>query len=396
MISRALTRVGLQRTLRWVVVILVILGAAMVISTTVIPSLKDGRGAYDTAIKEIAIMFVGLGLAWIVSRLPFEDLRFRPILGLATLGAILAMAVPYLFDYQINGAYRWIPLGFVTVQPSEFVRLLLPIFVASFFLAYERRGKAVQEDDKLPLAMVGIATAVMMTNKDVEGTLLLVLVGMMPLVLVGMNRRRILSLSVIAIVVTLVMLFRNQTNPFRAERVHVWLNPSTDDATSQVTKGTFAFNRGGITGVGPGASQGSWGDVPNASSDFVFPIIGEEYGLIGALVVVALFTIILWLGYVIFKTHPNILGRLTGFTLAFGIATQAFINMASTVRILPVTGLTLPILSTGGSSKLAILLTFGVLYRLCGQCDAAIAQGLADRAAAEVSAHTTDLSETSS
>ena len=347
---------------------LVIIGIAMTFSTTMVTAASNGW-PFREVVKEVIALGVGLVAAVIVAMLPIE--RMLPYVTLFTMLGIAAIFVAIFFGPDINGANRWLPLGSsLRVQPSEFVRVILPVYVALYLSQHDAEVKAGKDINKVPLLFILPATLGVIASPDLEGAILMALVGMIPLILSGLNWRLVTSLAIVGVVGTFGGLFLTG-RAYRLERVKEWLGGGEEAITSQVMQGMMAINRGGLFGVGPGAGQSQWGRVPNRDTDFIYAVIGEEYGLVGALVVIALYVGILVIGYKLWKGHPTPFGRYAGLALAVGISLQAFINMASVVGVIPVTGLTLPLISTGGSSKVAVLCALGLMYRLCTQWEAA-------------------------
>lgn len=345
---------------------LVIIGIAMTFSTTVVTAASYGS-PFKEVIKEVIALSVGVVAAVAVAKTPVE--RLLPLVTLLTTLGIAAIFVAKFFGPDINGANRWLPLGSsLRVQPSEFVRVILPVYVALYLGQHDKEVQEGKDLNKVPLLFILPATIGVIASPDLEGAILMALVGMIPLILSGLNWRLVTSMAIVGGGGVLGGLFLTGRS-YRLDRIKEWIGGGDEPVTSQVMQGMMAINRGGLFGVGPGAGQSQWGRVPNRDTDFIYAVIGEEYGLVGALIVIALYVAILVVGYKLWKGHPTPFGRYAGLTLAIGISLQAFINMASVVGVIPVTGLTLPLISTGGSSKVAVLCALGLMYRLCTQWD---------------------------
>lgn len=343
---------------------LVVIGIAMTFSTTVVAAASYGS-PFKEVIKEVIALSVGIVAAIVVAKTPVE--RLLPLVTLLTTLGIAAIFVAKFFGPDINGANRWLPLGSsLRVQPSEFVRVILPVYVALYLGQHDKEVQAGKDLNKVPLLFIIPATIGVIASPDLEGAILMALVGMIPLILSGLNWRLVISMGIVGVAGVLGGLFLTGRS-YRLDRIKEWIGGGDEPVTSQVMQGMMAINRGGLFGVGPGAGQSQWGRVPNRDTDFIYAVIGEEYGLVGALLVIALYVAILVVGYKLWKGHPTPFGRYAGLTLAIGISLQAFINMASVVGVIPVTGLTLPLISTGGSSKVAVLCALGLMYRLCTQ-----------------------------
>jgi cell division protein FtsW len=266
---------------------------------------------------------------------------------------------------QVNGSQRWLNLGPISVEASEPARLCLLIYVA---------GYAVRRHDNLhtlggllkPLIPLGAAAMLMLLEPDFGGAVVLLAVSMVMLFVAGTRLRNfalfaalgVAGLSVIAV-----------ASPYRVERLVSFTDPWADpfDSGFQLVQSLIAIGRGKLFGVGLGNSVQKLLYLPETQTDFLFAIIGEELGLLGCTVVITLFTLVVWRGFVIGR-RALMAGHRFGSYLSYGLATwfglQAFINMGVTMGLLPTKGTTLPLMSYGGSSLLVTCVLIALLLRV--------------------------------
>ncbi len=338
----------------------VAIGLTMVASASAVDAFKETANAASIFLRQGGYALIGLTAMLIISNLSMETLKRFAMLGLmVTLGA---QAATVLIGEEINGNRNWLSLGFVGVQPSEFLKLGLIIAFAlqlSQLTGYE-------EDDNPIWRRVWLVSAVSVgmvavLSKDLGSGIIMVilLMGLFLIAGIKMSHWWTIVIGGLALAVFLVT-----SSPSRRVRFDAWLNPEAADPMGvnwQFEKGTWALASGGIFGTGLGRSKLKWSWIPEVENDFIFAIIGEELGIIGALLVVALF---LALGIVMFniaKLQTDAFNRNLVVGVMFWIVIQAFINMGVVVGLFPVLGVTLPLVSAGGSSLIASLMAIGVV-----------------------------------
>jgi cell division protein FtsW (lipid II flippase) len=263
---------------------------------------------------------------------------------------------------EINGNKNWINILGFTVQPSEFLKICLVIILAQFLSSRQN-----EFDDARrvwwPAIGVGISIAVtVLLGKDVGTVIVMAIITIAMLIAAGMPRPIISAVSVLSVLAIPAIMI---SSPSRLGRVMAWLNPTAPDPNDfnwQSTHGVWAFAAGGFTGVGLGQSKLKWSWIPEAENDFIFAIIGEEMGLIGSVVVIAVFfALALVLIRIAMRTH-DLYSRLVVLGVMFWIVMQAVINLAVVLTLLPVLGVPLPLISAGGSSMVANLMALGLVF----------------------------------
>ena len=338
----------------------VAIGLTMVASASAVDAFKETSNAASIFLKQGGFAIIGLTVMLIISNLSLDFMRRFAMLGLAiTMGA---QAATVLFGQEINGNRNWLSFGAIGVQPSEFLKLGL--IVALSLQLSQLTG--FWEDD-LPIwkrvwsfSVVAVGMVAVL-SKDLGSGIIMVILLMGLYLIAG------IKMSVWWTIIaagSAAAVFLVSSSPSRRVRFDAWLNPEAADPMGvnwQFEKGTWALASGGIFGTGLGRSKLKWSWIPEVENDFIFAIIGEELGLIGALLVVALF---LALGLVMFQiakqqTDPFSRNLVVG--VMFWIVIQAFINMGVVVGLFPVLGVTLPLVSAGGSSLIASLAAIGVV-----------------------------------
>ncbi len=338
----------------------VAIGLTMVASASAVDAFKETANAASIFLRQGGYALIGLTAMLIISNLSMETLKRFAMLGLmVTLGA---QAATVLIGQEINGNRNWLSLGFVGVQPSEFLKLGL---IVAFALQLSQLT-GYEEDDNPIWRRVWLVSAVSVgmvavLSKDLGSGIIMVilLMGLFLIAGIKMSHWWTIVIGGLALAFFLVT-----SSPSRRVRFDAWLNPEAADPMGvnwQFEKGTWALASGGIFGTGLGRSKLKWSWIPEVENDFIFAIIGEELGIIGALLVVALF---LALGIVMFniaKLQTDAFNRNLVVGVMFWIVIQAFINMGVVVGLFPVLGVTLPLVSAGGSSLIASLMAIGVV-----------------------------------
>jgi cell division protein FtsW len=277
-------------------------------------------------------------------------------------GLLVLVLVPGL-GLQVNGARSWIGVGSLTLQPSEIAKLALILFVAELL---SRRSSAMA-DSRLTLRPVlvvaGAIALLVMLQPDLGTTMVL---GALVLALLYVGGVPLMKLGATAALGGGVALFLALRKEYRRDRLLAFLDPGADPESIgyQISQSLTGVASGRLTGVGLGASRSKWGFLPNAHTDFIFAIIGEETGLIGALVVVTLFVAFAVLGVRAALHAPDRFGTLVAAGITAWVVSQALVNIGGVVGLLPITGLTLPFVSFGGTSLVVTMAATGILLNI--------------------------------
>ena len=356
---------GRPRSIPYLIVgstfLLLTLGLLMVWSASSIFSLQNSGTSLATVSKQGMFAIAGVTALVLISRLPLATLR---VLAAPFLIIVIAMLVLVLIPgigIEVAGQRNWIGIGgTLRVQPSEFAKLALILWGAEVL---SKRYRRVSDWPQLlvPIVPVGLILVVLVLAEGDFGNAMILAVIMMGLLFVAGAPWSLFaaagSLALIGVA------FLAWIAPYRVERFTSFLNPDADrlGGAWQVTQGMYAFGTGGVFGVGLGASREKWGTLPAAHTDFIFAVIGEELGLVGTLSVLTLFALLIFAILRLVHLTPDRFVQLLASGMAVWLMIQVVTNVGATLKLLPITGVTLPFLSYGGSSLIPILMGIGMV-----------------------------------
>ncbi len=348
---------------------LTVLGVVMVYSASVISAEQTmGKPLYFFERQLVWAVVALTAMGWF-SRLDYNRLRewLAPVYGVTALFLLAA-----LFFRPIAGARRWIHLGPIGIQPAEFAKLTSVLFLASYLDRKHSKLGSPVSGIVTPLAVVGVLLALIGKEPDLGTPSMMFVVALLMLFVAGAKMRWIFAALAAAVPVVIEELWRK---PYRRARLMTFLSPfeNIKGTGYQLAQAILAVGSGGWFGKGFGASQLKLMYLPKPYTDFIFPVICEELGLVGALVVLGLFATVLVRGVRIARQAPNLFGTLLACGITFTITIQAFFNIAMAIGLLPTKGIPLPFLSFGGSSLLSTLIGVGILLNISRQAQEAIA-----------------------
>jgi cell division protein FtsW len=354
------------------------LGLVMVLSASSVVALDDYGSSWYVAMRQLLWLTVGTLAAAVVMRVDYH--RWRRLAPLFLIVSVVLLCLVLLpgVGVSVNGATRWLGYGPLSLQPSELAKLTVLLFVADLLA----RRAAWMSDLRVTLVPVGVVfggmALLLMLQPNLGTTLVL---GAIVASLLFVAGTPLLPLTAFGVAGGLVATGLALFEPYRRARVTAFLDPWKDyqDSGYQNIQSLVGIASGGITGTGLGASRAKWGFLPYAHTDFIFAIIGEELGLMGALVVVSLFVALAILGARAARLAPDRFGMLiaTGVTVWFCV--QAFVNIGAVIGILPITGVPLPFVSYGGSSLVFSLMGAGLLLNVARQAQLPSARPRAGR-----------------
>ena len=314
--------------------------------------------------RQLAAAAVGFVLLTCAALLPLELLKKAgPVLMLISIILLVLTLLPGV-GHLAGGARRWIRFGSLGIQPAEFVKLFFVIFLAGYFERQELRlGQFVSGVVK-PVMYLGIICALLLKQPDFGSSAILALVTFGMALAAGVRLRHVvLSLGGAALCVAALVV----TSPYRLSRVLSFLDPAKDIAGKgyQLNQSLIAVGSGYWSGVGLGASQQKLSFLPAAHTDFIFSVISEELGFVGAVAVIGMFALFLWRGLrVASRFAENTFAFTLGVGLTLLVAIPAFLNIGVVTGCLPTKGLVLPLVGYGGSSLIVSLVTVGLLLGL--------------------------------
>lgn len=350
------------------------LGLIMVLSASSVWSHYHASGnPYAIFAKQLVFATLGLVGAWIAARMPLPVMRrfITPTLFIVV-ALIIATFIPGV-GLEVNGNRNWLPMPLgMSLQPSEFAKLALALWIANLYASHRLdTTKAIF----VPMVPVSAFVSLLVVGQHDLGTALVLfalVAGM--LWVAGLPGRH---MGAVVAVLAVVCVFFVATNPERVARMLNFLDPLADPhkAGYQAIHAMMGFARGGFWGVGLGGSRQKWGSLPEAHTDFILAVIGEELGLFGSLVVLALFVLLAVAGIRIATRTKDDFARYAASGIVIWIIAQATINIGMVLGLLPVIGIPLPLISYGGSSLLVTLVACGVLLN-CATTEPAARQAL--------------------
>jgi cell division protein FtsW len=343
--------------------LLLALGLLMVASASMPIADRQADQPFYYLTRQVAYVSAALLCGLLVLKLPLELWRrAEPLLLLA---AVALLAVVLVIGKEVNGSRRWIVMGPINVQVSELVKLFALFYVAAYL---QRHGEALRVSVMAmirPIMVLGVLSILLLLQPDFGAAAVLMATALGMVFLAGVNMWRFAALQGLILVAMAALLY---LSPYRRVRLTSFLNAWDDPFGTdfQLSQSLIAIGRGELLGVGLGASIQKLFYLPEAYTDFLFAILAEELGLIGVITVICLYVVIVARAFAI-GAHAEWLERRFAAFLAYGIglwfALQALINMGVNMGVLPTKGLTLPLMSYGGSSMVVMCIALAVLLR---------------------------------
>ncbi len=348
------------------VVVLTMLGLIMVLSASSVMAYQKYGSPWLFLKRQIVWAALGAGALIVGTLVPYQKWRrlAKPLMGLSILGLIVVL-IPGV-GITVNGSSRWLGYGQLRVQPSELAKLALLLYSADLLA---RRSKLVG-DVRLTLApvlgMFGVAALLMMKQPDLGTTIVTAAIVFSVLFVSGVPTGALTLTGIVGFAATGVLSFSEK---YRRDRMLSYLHPEKDAQKNgyQLVQSLVGVSSGGIFGVGLGNSRAKWGYLPHAHTDFIFAIIGEELGLVGASFVVGLFVAFGVLGVRTALRAPDRFGMLFAVGITAWVLVQAMVNIGAVIGVLPVTGIPLPFVSFGGSSLLVTMAATGMMLNVARQ-----------------------------
>ncbi len=358
-----MSRIGTAPALAVLVAVLCVFGLIMVGSASPLISMQLYGSPWSILIRQSLWMGVGAGVLVLTYKMDYRKWRrVRGPLVVVTVGLLFAVLVPHL-GVSAGGSSRWIGVGMLQLQPSELMKLALAVFAADLVT----RRSHLMSDPKLVvvpvLAVLGISGVLILKQPDMGTALVLSCIAFGVLFIGGVPMSPILKIvgafGGLALLVGLA-------DPYRRDRILSFLNPgATRSGTGyQVWQSLIGLGSGHLFGLGLGGGREKWGTLPNAHTDFIFSVVGEELGLVGAVVLLGLFFALAWFGLRAATRAPDRFGSLLAVGITTWITSQAVINIGAVIGVLPVTGIPLPFISFGGSSLVITMAAAGILINI--------------------------------
>ena len=306
-------------------------------------------------------MGIAMLIMWLVARIPPQKLMGFGV-PLYVIGLLLLIAV-FLFGVKVNGARRWLSLGFTRIQPSEIMKIAMPLMLAWYFQKYEATLKA--KHFVVAALFLLVPFALIAKQPDLGTALLVGAAGFYVIFFAGLPWKVIVGLIVAGASAAPVLW--TMMHDYQRKRILTLLDPSTDPlgAGYHIIQATIAIGSGGALGKGYlNGTQTHLEFIPEKHTDFIFAVYSEEWGLLGNLLLVFLYTLLIGRGLMIASAAPTLFSRLLAGAITLGFFTYAFINMGMVSGILPVVGVPLPFMSYGGTALVTLFLGIGILMSI--------------------------------
>lgn len=341
-------------------------GLVMVVSASLSFSESVGKNAWYFGVRHLGYLMAGFFFCILTTHIPLTVwLRLRQALLGITLCALALLLVPGV-GREVNGSVRWLFLGPISIQLSEVAKLCMIIYLAGYLVQKDKEVKTELSGFLKPIAVLGLVALLLLAEPDFGATVVILATSMGLLFLGGVPLRRFLVLLLITLIILGAL---SILSPYRFQRLTSFLDPWSVQFNSgyQLTQSLIAFGRGGWFGVGLGNSVQKLLYLPLPHTDFIYAVLAEELGLAGAVSVLSLFSLFVWRTLVLGRRAVAWGLPFAGF-VAYGVGLwfgfQAMINIGVNMGVFPTKGLTLPLVSYGGSSLLVSFIAIGLLLRI--------------------------------
>jgi cell division protein FtsW len=358
------------------VVMLSVIGLVMMFSASYASALNDAGTGYNAAyyfMRQGLFAVLGMALMLLISRLNYQV--FRPLAVPLIVASVVLLISVLIVGVERNSAKRWIDLGLFQFQPSEIAKLAVIVCFAAMISVYKDRMKTFRYGVLPFAAILGVISFLMYLEPHLSGTVLILGVGGALMFVGGVHWgwfAGLLGAGGFGIYLILTTDFLGRVLPYAMRRIEIWRNPFLDQQGSgyQAIQSLYAIGSGGAFGLGLGKSRQKYLYLPEEHNDFVFAIVCEELGLIGACVVLLLFAVLILRGYWIAIHARDRFGSLMVTGIVTLLAMQTFFNVAVVTNLIPVTGMSMPFFSYGGTSLLIQLMEMGIVLAVSRQIPA--------------------------
>lgn len=346
-----------------VIFMLLIVGIVAVGSASTPESLKLtlGKDPFLYGKRQIFSAITGIGLMFFAMRIDYR--RYRRLTWPLAVISIISLIAVLIVGRNISGATRWIDLKFIRFQPSELAKLSVIFFLAHYLSGLGNSVKRFVPGVLIPLAYTTLIGFLIMKEPDFGTTISVFVIFFAMLFAAGVRMLHLCGFGFLGIIASIFLIIQE---PYRLKRLTSFADPGADPHGSgwQILNSLYAIGSGGLFGLGFGRSRQKYFYLPEPHTDYIFAIIGEELGLIGAMTVLALFLFLAWRGYRAAVQARDGYGSLLAVGITSYVVLQAIINMAVVTASIPATGITLPLISYGGTSLWITLVSLGILLNI--------------------------------
>ena len=352
------TRTPADNILIVVVVFIVVFGLMAVFSASAPKAIGYGDNPFSFTLKQLLWLIGGVLGAWFFSTCDYR--RLRPFAGALTLVVLVALLLVQFtpLGVTVNEAKRWLVLGPLQFQPSEMAKPALVLYFATLF----SKNCTIVDSNKYPFYIMFSMMLLLIYKQPNLSMIILLIVTALAMYYVAGGSTKVITSGIVGGILLVATTIRD----YQLQRIKVWWNPFMDalGAGYNIIQSMVAFSSGGIFGVGFGNSKQKLSWLPEGHTDFIFAVIGEEFGFLGCFFLVCLFGVFLHRGFIIAKKCPDMFGKILAVGITFSICFQAFTNMSVASSFVPATGIPLPFISYGGSSLFVSLCMIGVLINI--------------------------------
>jgi cell division protein FtsW len=347
-----------------ILMIIILFGLAILASAATVLSYENYGNSYGYLKHQVLFgLLPGLFLFFIINKISLNFFKKYSLLFLIFTVALLFLLFLPGFGFETKGAARWLQLGSFTFQPSELLKLTFILYLAAWL---ETRKKSLESflEGLIPFLVICTLIAVLLIAQPDVGTLgVILLIGAFIYFAAGGKISHLIFSALVGVIFLAILIYSEQ---YRLKRWAVFLDPNLDPlgAGYQIKQALIAIGSGGIFGLGFGMSRQKYNYLPEPMGDSIFAVTAEELGFIGAIILILLFLVLTWRGFKIAKNSKTVFGSLAAVGITSWIAIQAFVNIGAISGLMPLTGITLPFVSYGGSSILVLLAACGILYNI--------------------------------
>ena len=345
------------------VLALTLIGFVMIYSASSVSAITESGNAASYLFDQLRFAVIGLLAAFVLYRfIPYRVWAGPMVWVIWAIGVLLLVATA-LIGTTALGAQRWVNIGPISLQPSEFVKIALVLMAARLFSELRAHVLDIRTFLVQVLILLVAPTGFLFATQSDLGSTAIIFLGIIAVMWLGEVPWQI----IVAVIVLAILFAIGATffSPYRSDRL-LYINPWNDGKNGygngyQIIHSFYAFAQGGIFGVGLGNSREKFLYLPESETDFIYAIIGEELGLIGAVLIILLFLVIVWAGMRIARSAPDDFGAMVAGSLTIMLVFQAFLNIGCVIGLFPTTGKPLPFVSSGGSSLIASFIMVGII-----------------------------------
>ncbi|MFP4015655.1 MAG: stage V sporulation protein E [Halanaerobiales bacterium] len=350
----------------FVVITLMAIGLIMILSASSIRALADYNDSFYLFKHQLVWSLVGIGAMLVFMNIDYHLYQKHAMLVLLIIMIALVLVLIPGIGRVAGGSRRWINLGPIGIQPSELAKLGLVIYLSAYFAKKGERIKSFTGGLLPPLIILGVIFLLILMEPDLGTAVSIAGTFFIMIFAAGANGSHLFLLVLASIPMLGFFIY---SEPYRKERFLAFLNPWADplDTGYHIIQSLLALGSGGVFGVGLGQSKQKFLYLPEPGTDFIFAVLGEELGLIGTLLVLLLFFFFAWRGLKIASSVPDMFGSMMAVGITAMVIIQAMINIGVVTSSMPVTGITLPFISYGGTSLVIMLSAVGILLNISRQ-----------------------------